>query len=78
MILEGGCRYALNVWTFDVFPLARFTWPYEPNENAEQAEYLLPPELFVETPDRDVIHRVITELMATGQMKAEWLVNECD
>lgn len=78
VILEDGRRYALNVWTFDFFPLARYPWPYEPDENAKQAEYLLPPDLFVETLDRDVIHRVISELMATGQMKAEWLVKEYD
>ncbi|MGN6546925.1 MAG: hypothetical protein ACTHK7_17860 [Aureliella sp.] len=76
--LEDGRRYALNVWTFDFLPLARYPWPYEPNENAQRAEYLLAPDLFVESLDRDVIHRTIAELLATDQMKNEWLVDECD
>jgi hypothetical protein len=75
--LKDGRRYALNVWTFDFLPLARFPWPYEANDDTQPADYVLPPDLFVECLDRVVIHRVITELLATDQMKTEWLV-ECD
>lgn len=73
--LENGRRYAFNVWTFDFLPLSRYSWPYEPNENAQQADYVQPPDLFVESLDREVIHRIITELIATDKMKCEWQVD---
>ena len=76
--LADGRRYALNVWTFDFLPLARFPWPHDANDDAKAADYVLPPDIFVERLDRDVIHRVITELLATDQMKTDWLVDECD
>lgn len=74
--LEDGRRYALNVWTFDFLPLARFPWPYETRDDTPPADYVFPPDLFVESLDRDVIQRVVTELLATDQMKSEWLVEE--
>lgn len=76
--LTDGRRYALNVWTFDFLPLARLPWPYEANDDAQLAEYVFPPDLFVARLERGVIHRVITELLATDQMKKEWLVAESD
>lgn len=76
--LTDGRRYALNVWTFDFLPLARFPWPYEPNCDVQQSDYVLPPDLFVESLDRNTIERVVSELIATKQMKDEWLVNECN
>ncbi len=77
-MLNDGRRYALNVWTFDFLPLARFPWPYEANGVEQPASYVLPPDLFVERLDRDVIQQVIAELLATDQMKPEWLVDERD
>jgi hypothetical protein len=70
--LADGPKYALNVWTFKFLDRARFPWPYE--ETAGQpAEYVVAPDLFVENLDRPTLERVVTQLLANGEMKAEWL-----
>lgn len=74
--LADGRRYALNVWTFDFLPLARRPWPHHANDDTQPAEYLLPPDLFVVRLDRGTIYHAIEDLLATDQMKSEWLVED--
>jgi hypothetical protein len=70
--LADGTRYALDVWTFKFLHRARYPWPYE-QAAGEPAEYLLPPDLFVERLDRTLLERVVARMLAEGEMKAEWL-----
>ncbi len=74
--LQDGRRYALNIWTFDFLPLARYPWPYEIDESQEPAKYLLPPDLFVAKLDRKTIDSIITQLLKNGEMKDEWLCKD--
>ncbi len=74
--LTDGRRYAMNVWTFDFLPLARFPFPYEPIEGEKLATYLLPPDLFIDRLDRYTIEIVIIELLENDAMKPEWLCNQ--
>ena len=73
---DDGRFYALNVWTFDFLPLARFPYPYayETTADATPASYVLPPDLFVASLTREIITDVITQLIANDEMKDEWLV----
>ena len=68
-----GRRYALNIWTFDFLPLARYDWPYDIREGQEPAKYVFPPDLFVERLDRATIETVIIELLTTDSMNSDWL-----
>jgi hypothetical protein len=70
--LPDGRRYALNVWTFGFLQRARYPWPYEAGVG-EPAEYLLPPDLFVERLDRPTLERAVGRLLADGELRAEWL-----
>jgi hypothetical protein len=70
--LPDGRRYALNVWTFKFLRRARFPWPYE-DTSGIPADYVVAPDLFVERLDRPLIEAAITNLLATGEMKDEWL-----
>ncbi|APR75529.1 Hypothetical protein A7982_00875 [Minicystis rosea] len=70
--LPDGRRYALNVWTFAFLPHARFPWPYD-DTSGLPAEYVLPPDLFVERLDRPTLERVVRQLLANREMKSEWL-----
>lgn len=72
--LEDGRRYALNVWTFDFLPLARYPWPYEPKPEYEPADYLLPPDLFVSDLTRTTITSVVEQLLKEDELRDEWLV----
>lgn len=66
--LPDGRRYAMNVWTFDFLPFARYDWPYEIVTGQEPAKYVLPPDLFVERLDRSTIEAVIVQLLANNEM----------
>ncbi|MEM8929686.1 MAG: hypothetical protein AAGE94_00835, partial [Acidobacteriota bacterium] len=57
---------------------ARYPWPYEPSGDAQPADYVLPPDLFVTSLDRRTIESVLSELIETEQMKEEWLVDADD
>lgn len=70
--LPDGRRYALNVWTFLYLHRARFPWPYDVTDEPP-AEYVLPPDLFVERLDRPTLERVVTQLLENDEMKDEWL-----
>lgn len=67
-----GREYALNVWTFKYIERGRFrNNPQSPNI---AGKYLIPPDLLVEKLDRRLIHRVVTDLIDTGQLNEQWLV----
>lgn len=74
--LEDGRRYALNIWTFDFLPLARFEWPYEAKSGALPSLYLLPPDLFVERLDRQTIEKIISEMIEKEEMQEQWLCED--
>lgn len=71
--LPDGRRYCLNVWTFDFLPLARYSWPYEKNAGEIPAKYVIPPDLFVERLDRTTIQAVVSDMLAVGDLRTEWL-----
>ena len=70
--LPDGRRYALNVWTYKFIQKARYPWPYV-EAVGEPEEYLLPPDLFVERLDRNLMERVVRQMLVKGEMKPEWL-----
>jgi hypothetical protein len=70
--LADGRRYALNVWTFKFIENARYPWPYQQGIG-EPEEYLLPPDLFVQRLDRELLERAVRRMLVQGEMKAEWL-----
>lgn len=74
--VEDGRRYALNVWTFDFLPFARYEWPYEIKVDQTPALYFHPPDLFVERLDRATIELVVHMLFTRGEMKDEWLCTD--
>ena len=65
--LSDGKRYCLNVWTFDFVPLARYSWP---RRNMYSAD------LLVEKLDRVTIQGVVSDMLAAGELKPEWLCTE--
>ena len=75
--LPDGRRYALNVWAFGFLRRARFPWPYEEGVG-EPAEYLLPPDLFVERLDRPTLERVVARMLVAGELRPEWLCSRED
>lgn len=72
--LEDGRTYALNVWTFDFLPLARYPWPYEATREPKPANYVLPPDLFVQDLTRETITSVIEALIMEDELQEHWLV----
>ena len=75
---KDGRRYALNVWTFDFLQYARYPWPYDIVDSMEPAQYLLPPDLFVEKLERKHIEQIISQLIKNNEMKDEWLCEDDD
>ena len=74
--LQDGRTYAMNVWTFKFFERARGDGTDSDGTDSEGTlggKYLLPPDLFVEKLDRRVMEDVIADLLATDQMRPEWL-----
>ncbi|GJM08344.1 MAG: hypothetical protein DHS20C11_06200 [Lysobacteraceae bacterium] len=74
--LPDGRRYAMNVWTFDFLPLARYDWPYEETPDQVPAKYVLPPDLFVERLDRETIECVVAKLLENDEMDGQWLCED--
>lgn len=73
--LPDGRRYAMNVWTFRFLHRARFPWPYEETSGIP-AEYVLPPDLFVERLDRPTLERVIGQMVANDELDERWLCDD--
>ncbi|MEY2863460.1 MAG: hypothetical protein RLY58_1167 [Pseudomonadota bacterium] len=74
--LDSGEKYALNVWTYKYLERAR----NEYNEEKENlsGKYLLPPDLFIERLDRELLQAILSELVQKDVMKQEWLVIDTD
>jgi hypothetical protein len=71
--LADGRRYSLNVWTFDFLPMARLPWPHEPQPGVQPAAYVLPPDLFVQSLDRQTMEAVVTEMLNAGDLRDQWI-----
>jgi hypothetical protein len=76
--MSDGRRYCLNVWTFDFLPLARYSWPYEKQADEVPAKYVIPPDLFVERLDRITIQAVVSDMVAAGELRNEWLCRDAE
>ena len=75
--LASGEKYALSVWTFAFFDVAR-------NRGEDLASpalarsYMLPPDLFVTDLSRATLQPVVGELLDRGLMPADCLVTDDD
>lgn len=70
--LEDGRKYALNVWTFGSFP--RLVAEAKSERQNLNGGYILPPDLFVDRMDRALLESVVEDLIHSGQMRDEWLI----
>ncbi len=68
--LATGERYALNVWTYNY--LARARQDDRATGDNLSGKYLLPPDLFVERLDRQLLEEVVADLIRSGGLRAEW------
>ena len=73
--LEDGSKYALNVWTFDFLNNARYPWPHKQG-TGEKANYVLPPDLFIDRMERSLIEKIVSELIESDQLQSEWEITE--
>ena len=71
--ISDGSRYALNVWTYKF--LSKAITDCKENGEGLGGKYLFPPDLFVERLDRELLEEVVSDLIACGQMKQDWLVD---
>jgi len=74
--VDDGRRYALNVWTYDFLPYARFEWPYEIGLEEKASSYVLPPDIFIERLDRPTVERAVKDLFDNNEMQDIWLCDE--
>ncbi len=74
--LSNGKKYALNAWTFN--SLRGMVKDCQETGECMQGAYLLPPDLFVQRLDRDLIEKVVCDLIANDGLKGEWEVPEDD
>ena len=68
--MPDGRRYGLNVWTYRMLERAH-------REDLETGDhlggaYLFPPDLFVARRDRALLEAVVRDILASGQIPAEW------
>jgi hypothetical protein len=71
--LDTGEMYALNVWTYKLVERIYQTMVRE-DENLRGA-YLLPPNLFVQRLDRNLIEAVVSELIKADNLQEVWRVH---
>lgn len=74
IIFSTGKRYALNVWTYK--SLGRIVNGCEETGECMRGAYLLPPDLFVKRLDRDLIEKIICDLINNDRLKEEWRISE--
>jgi hypothetical protein len=67
--LEGGERYALNVWTFDFFGEALRQGEINAAPAAKHL-YMHPPDLFVKDLTRPTLEAVVVDLIEQGRLPA--------
>lgn len=73
--LSTGARYALNVWTFDFFAVARADGELHGSAEAKHL-YLHPPDLFVQDLSRATIEKVVVDILESGRLPASCLMPE--
>lgn len=71
--VSTGDRYALNVWTFDYFAVARAEGELHASPAVKQL-YLHPPDLFVEDLSRSTIEKVVVDILEGGRLPARCLM----
>ena len=70
--LEDGRKYALNVWTIGSF--TRLAAEAKTESDCLRGAYMLPPDLFVDRMNRELLESIVADMLETGQMRDEWLV----
>jgi len=70
--LHGGKKYALNVWTYE--SIRRAVKECQETGDCLQGSYLLPPDLFVHRLDRELLEKIVADLISHGGLKKEWEV----
>lgn len=73
--LPSGERYALNVWTYKILP--RIVTRDRERDEPLGGKNLLPPDLFVERLERELLEEVVRHLIQMRQLRPEWLVRSC-
>lgn len=68
-----GQRYALNVWTFDFFAVARADGELNASPAAKHL-YLHPPDLFAADLTRPTLEKVIVDIIEHGRLPARCLM----
>lgn len=71
--VSTGDRYALNVWTFGYFDVARVEGELHGSPGVKQL-YLHPPDLFVEDLSRATIEKVVVDVLEGGRLPARCLM----
>lgn len=71
--LSTGERYALNVWTFDFFDVARADGEMHASAPVKHL-YMHPPDLFVEDLSRPTIEKVLVDILERGRLPASCLM----
>src|SRR3954469_23174834 len=72
-----GEAYALNVWTFAYFEVARRHAESSASGNIAD-RYILPPDLFVADLTRATLESVVNDLLDSGAMPPDCLVGDED
>ena len=67
--LSTGERYALNVWTFDFFEMARADGEMHASIAVKHL-YMHPPDLFVADLSRPTLEKVVVDLLERGRLPA--------
>jgi hypothetical protein len=70
IVMHGGKKYALNVWTYKA--IWRAVNDCRESGECLEGSYLLPPDLFVHRLDRTLLEQVVADLIAHGGLKEEW------
>jgi len=71
--LSTGDRFALNVWTFDFFAVARADGEMHASDEAKHL-YMHPPDLFVQDLTRPTIETAVVDMLERGRLPARLLM----
>lgn len=71
--LSNGKEYALNIWSYNA--VDRIFEEFV-SESEEELSYILPPDLFVKSLDRNTITRAVQALLKDDALKEEWLCDD--
>lgn len=72
--MRDGTRYALNVWTYKFF--ARDQQHRQISGEHLHGKYTLPPDLFVQKLDRQLMEEIVADLILTNGLRKEWIVSD--